>query len=582
MAKVMAKRVIRSAPRKGKATSRALSGTKRRSPSAEVDKQLARYRSMRDFAMTAEPRGGSWTKDSGGEGLPFVIQKHAATRLHYDFRLGWRGVLKSWAVTKGPSYNPADKRLAVEVEDHPIEYGGFEGTIPKGQYGGGTVMVWDEGTWEPLVDVDEGLRKGNLKFVLYGKKLHGRWVLVRMHGDRFGRSDKPNWLLIKEHDEVARGEGAPAITDEAPESAVTGRNLEEIAEAEDHVWDSTGLRKQAAKNLRSTERRESAGTNSAARRARVTRSRSPRADSSEVAGVRLSNPDKILDEESRLTKRQLAEYYAAVAKAMLPHIAGRPLSVVRCPEGSTKPCFFQKHVGAGMPEGVESVPVRPKKGGASEQYLTVATMQGLAGLAQMGVLEIHPWGSRNEQLETPDRLILDLDPDPALPWVRLVESAEEVREVLKQLGLESWVKSTGGKGLHIVAPLEPERDWAQLKEFAHNVALMLERADPERYLSKMTKSARSGRIFVDYLRNERGATAVAPFSPRARAGARVAIPLTWAELPHTDPKQFSVANFSQWKSRLRRDPWARMEKMKQRLTDRAMMAAKELARKSAT
>src|SRR5580692_1310614 len=181
----------------------------KQSPGAAVDRQLARYRAMRDFGITREPPGK--TPSKARRALPFVIQKHAATQLHYDFRLGWNGVLKSWAVAKGPSYNPADKRLAVQVEDHPIEYGGFEGAIPKGQYGGGTVMVWDQGTWEPLVDVEEGLRKGNLKFSLDGKKLHGHWVLVRMHGGHFAKEGKPNWLLIKEKDEYARGPKDPCV-----------------------------------------------------------------------------------------------------------------------------------------------------------------------------------------------------------------------------------------------------------------------------------------------------------------------------------------------------------------------------------
>src|SRR5580698_3648469 len=214
------------------------SSSRSQTPSQAVDRQLARYRSMRDFGMTAEPRGSSPDKAKAADALPFVIQKHAATRLHYDFRLGWHGVLKSWAVTKGPSYNPADKRLAVEVEDHPIEYGGFEGTIPKGQYGGGTVMVWDQGTWEPVEDVDEGLRKGQLKFILHGQKLHGHWALIRMKGDRFGEKGKNNWLLIKEHDEYERTADDPAITDEAPNSVVTGRTMEQIAAADDHTWNS--------------------------------------------------------------------------------------------------------------------------------------------------------------------------------------------------------------------------------------------------------------------------------------------------------------------------------------------------------
>ncbi|HEV3150815.1 MAG TPA: non-homologous end-joining DNA ligase, partial [Acidobacteriaceae bacterium] len=212
--------------------------TKRaKSPADAVDAQLARYREMRDFSTTAEPKGAAKDTKAPADGLPFVIQKHAATRLHYDFRLGWNGVLKSWAVAKGPSYVVADKRLAVQVEDHPMEYGGFEGTIPKGQYGGGTVMLWDTGTWEPVGDADEGLRTGRLKFILHGHKLNGHWTLVRM-GGKAAQESKPNWLLIKEHDEYERPADAPAVVDEEPDSVITHRGLEEIAKASDHVWDS--------------------------------------------------------------------------------------------------------------------------------------------------------------------------------------------------------------------------------------------------------------------------------------------------------------------------------------------------------
>src|SRR3984885_8138643 len=211
-----------------------------KSPAAAVDAQLARYREMRDFSTTAEPRGAPKAKTPSDD-LPFVIQKHAATRLHYDFRLGWNGVLKSWAVAKGPSYVVADKRLAVQVEDHPMEYGGFEGTIPKGQYGGGTVMLWDTGTWEPVGDANEGFRTGRLKFILHGHKLKGHWTLIRM-GGKAAQESKPNWLLIKEHDEFERTADAPAIVEEAPNSVITHRDLDAIASAADHVWDSrTGL-----------------------------------------------------------------------------------------------------------------------------------------------------------------------------------------------------------------------------------------------------------------------------------------------------------------------------------------------------
>src|SRR5580698_4424010 len=218
------------------------SSPKSSSASNVVDEQLAKYRSMRDFHVTAEPSGESSAKSKDKmAGLPFVIQKHAASHLHYDFRLGWNGVLKSWAVAKGPSYFTGDRRLAVQVEDHPMEYGGFEGIIPKGQYGGGTVMVWDQGTWEPQPgheDVNAGLREGSLKFVMHGTKMKGKWTLVRM-GGKAANERKPNWLLIKEHDEFERGKDDPPITEEAPNSAVTKRTLEQIAGQEDHVWNST-------------------------------------------------------------------------------------------------------------------------------------------------------------------------------------------------------------------------------------------------------------------------------------------------------------------------------------------------------
>jgi len=879
-----------------------------------VDEQLARYRAMRDFAMTAEPSGSAQERGEGE--LPFVIQKHAATRLHYDFRLGWRGVLKSWAVAKGPSYFTGDKRLAVQVEDHPIEYGGFEGTIPKGQYGGGTVMVWDQGTWEPNEDFDEGLRTGRLKFSLHGQKLKGKWTLVRM-GGRAAREAKPNWLLIKEHDEFERGGDDTPITESAPDSVVTGRDLEAIGTQVDHVWNSkesgkkqnrsrltrakeidkpavapdrtsvlagapketmptfvspvltaqvttppggedwlhelkldgyriqlyvaeeeSGKRKaviytrggldwthrmpaiahtaeqllvksalidgevvvldksgktsfadlQAAfqdgkkahltyfafdllhldgHNLRGMdlERRKTilegllgelgddgilrysehirghgeetfqkacklgaegivsklaasryvsgrgkswlkakcihqqelviggftppsnggpgigslllgyydgksllyagrTGTGFTQATQRMLRRRldelkqskpdfkeltadarkdaiwvkpelvaevqfatwtedhrvrqasfqglredkaakdvrreepiampkpsrsqkskadKPATSKSEPKAVaqdlRLTHPDKILDEESHLTKQQLAEYYLAVADHLLPHIAERPLSIVRCPEGSGKPCFFQKHVGQGVSKGIDRVTVPNKKEKGSEEYITVSSKEGLVGLAQMGVLEIHPWGSKNDALETPDRIIFDLDPDAAIEWKILVESAIEVRDVLKELGLQSFVKSTGGKGLHVVAPIQAKHEWPAVKEFTHNVVKALAGARPDRYLTKMTKSARKGRIFLDYLRNDRGSTAVAPYSPRARKGVRVAVPMGWEELGKGNPVEFSVSNFDDWKKRLQRDPWEELLHVKQALAEKAMRAAAQLATK---
>jgi bifunctional non-homologous end joining protein LigD len=284
------------------------------------------------------------------------------------------------------------------------------------------------------------------------------------------------------------------------------------------------------------------------------------------APVRLTHPQKILDEETQLTKQQLADYYWAVAPRMLPHIEGRPLSLVRCPEGSGKECFFQKHVNHMLPPGIGAVDVPNKKTGKIEPYITLSTAEALAGLAQMGVLEVHPWGSRNDDLEHPDRIIIDLDPDSAISWTQLAESAAEVRKQFKKLGLESFLKSTGGKGLHVVVPIVAEYGWADIKQLAHEFVLQMEKAEPSLYLTKMTKAARKGRIFLDYLRNEREATAVAPFSPRARGGAPVSLPLTWSDLKLPERPMVRVADFAEWKGRLSRDPWKELLKSRQRIT----------------
>jgi bifunctional non-homologous end joining protein LigD len=867
-------------------------------PAAAVDEQLARYREMRDFSHTAEPRGSRHDAKQPADGLPFVIQKHAATRLHYDFRLGWNGVLKSWAVAKGPSYVVADKRLAVQVEDHPMEYGGFEGTIPKGQYGGGTVMLWDTGTWEPVGDANEGLRTGRLKFILHGQKLKGHWTLIRM-GGKAAQESKPNWLLIKEHDEYERSADAPAIVDEKPNSAVTHRDMDSIAHASDHVWDSrTGLaaderakasasqkkpakkperivlprtakteslpkfiepqlasssenppqgkdwlhelkldgyrmqaridhgkvqlltrsgldwthrmrslatalealpvetaildgeaivldergissfaalqaafqegarhalhyyvfdllhlnghstrslpltnRKELLEQLITTldddtirisehvqdenaaifeqacqhgaegivskradgayvsgrspswlkikcglrqefiiggftlptkggpgigalllgyydkgkllyagrtgtgftqklqsqirkkldsistdtnpfvsvgpaERREAhwvkpelvaevafstwttdnlvrqasfkglredkpasevvrekaSGSIPNPRAATTARKSTPAAPHAGPPLPRITHPEKIVDRESGLTKQQFVAYYAETASHILPHIADRPLSIVRCPQGTAAKCFFQKHVKPGLPKGIDSVEIVDRKSGKPEPYITLSDAAVIPELGQLNVFELHPWGAPSSDFEHPDRIIFDLDPDPDLPWKTLAAAAEEVRSRLKKLGLESFLKSTGGKGLHVVAPIECEHDWATVKNFAHQLVLGMEAENPTLYLTKMTKSARTGRIYLDYLRNERGATAVAPYSPRSRPGVPVSIPMAWSELKADAPPRCLVADFAGWSKRLSRDPWAKLPQTKQRLTQKAIDA----------
>jgi bifunctional non-homologous end joining protein LigD len=353
-----------------------------------------------------------------------------------------------------------------------------------------------------------------------------------------------------------------------------------VAQVSFATWTSDGLVRQAAfKGLREDKparevRREeptvspkprkakhasyAAPPSVAAKTTRATKSSKPTKPANaatEHAPVRLTHPDKILDAESKLSKQQLADYYWAIAPHMLPYIANRPVSLVRCPEGSGHPCFFQKHVTGTLPPGVESVDVPDKKTAKVEPYITLSTPEALAGLAQMGVLEIHPWGSTNDKLERPDLIIFDLDPDAAISWRTLADSAGDVRKQLKSLGLESFLKTTGGKGLHVVIPIDPKLEWAKVKRFAHDFALAMEQQRPKLYLTKMSKAARKDRIFIDYLRNERGSTAIAPYSPRARAGAPVALPLTWSELKLPQRPVFQVADFNEWKSRMARDPW---------------------------
>ena len=898
---------------------------------------LEEYNRKRDFRRTPEP-AGRVRKQPAAEPLSFVVQKHAARRLHYDFRLELNGVLLSWAIPKGPSLDPGEKRLAVHVEDHPLDYGGFEGIIPKGQYGGGTVLLWDRGVWIPEgPNPEEAYRKGALKFRLEGEKLHGNWALVRMGGRAAGER-RENWLLIKERDEVALPGSDAALVEENPLSVATGRSMDQIAEDRDRVWDSqkgevpgdrppktkaakktafeppAGARKRAMPDFitpqlatlveeapegdawlheikydgyrilarlekgkarlltrnaldwtgkfpalaramaalpvenaiidgelvalaadgttnfadlqdriatgrtddlvffafdllyrdgydltgavledrkvalaeivprdtagmirysdhqqghgvefyrqacryevegtvakrrdrpyrpgRSTDwlkikclnsdefvivgftdpersrqgfgalllgyydpdgtlryaGRVGTGFNTAkltelrsrfdaieqakpsvslpkgvskkgvhwtkprlvaeVRYSRITADKilrhasfqglredkspeevlydpaklgkagavpasplpspsrasaegkskgqaekgskakptraevksskkakakpqispperrvgtvSARDGSIEFAGVRLTHPDRVLYPEQGITKLTLAEYYAAIADWALPHIAHRPLTLVRCPEGQGKECFYQKHLGPGVPGVIGGVEIPEKSG--SETYPVIDNLAGLIALVQMSVLEIHLWGSTVKKLETPDRIVFDLDPDVGLPWERVTEAAIEMREALLGIGLQSFPKTTGGKGLHVVVPVAPKLDWDAIKEFAKWVAERFVKAYPDRFTSNMAKRARTGRIFIDYLRNGRGATAIAPYSARARPGAPVATPLFWEEVEKgVKPDAFTVATVPERLKKVKSDPWAEIGKVRQSISAR--------------
>jgi bifunctional non-homologous end joining protein LigD len=780
---------------------------------------LEKYRKMRDFERTSEPRGGKAKRGASKkiETLSYVVQRHDARRLHYDFRLELDGVLLSWAVPKGPSLDPHDKRLAVETEPHPLEYGEFEGTIAEGEYGAGTVMLWDRGTWEPEGDPRKDYERGRLSFRLHGQKLKGSWHLVRTGaGDRGGNGKKSSWLLMKSRDEFAReGSGTPddaparprkatqrpqapepelaTLVSEAPtgddwvhelkfdgyrlrvtlhagevtletrngndwtarmptlaaalarldaEAAVLDGELVALdergiadfqrlqnslsdGESAGHVYYAfdllhlngrdlrtaplterkralaellQGLPKDLASTLRFSDhvvgrgpeflrqacelgvegivsKRASApyrpgrgrdwlkvkctkrqefvivgytepsgsrshlgalllavkGEDGFVYRGRVGTGftdaslaalekalaplavreppvvNAPRGASvrgvhwvkpklvGEVAftglttdgllrhptfqGLRedkrpdevhaeapaeaepiaadypLTNPDKVLYPAQRITKHDLFDYYALVAERMLPHVQNRPLTLVRCPNGFDKPCFFQKHPGAGLPEGVRSVPIREKEGKAP--YSVIDDARGLFGLVQLGALEIHTWGSRADDPEHPDIVVFDLDPDPSVPFTEVMLAARELRSLFESAKLECFVKTAGGKGLHVCVPIAPELDWEQVKDFSRRVAEAMVQRSPARYLATATKSKRRGKIFIDYLRNARGATFVAPYSTRARDGAPVAIPLAWDELtPKLRPDQWNVRNLRQRLEDQRGDPFA--------------------------
>ncbi len=856
---------------------------------------LDKYRQKRNFRITPEPEGR--VKKRNHAALKFVIQKHAATRLHYDFRLELDGVMLSWAVPKGPSLDPNDKRLAMHVEDHPMEYGDFEGVIPAKQYGAGTVMLWDRGTWIPKSDPKEGFDKGRLKFELDGEKLHGGWNLVKSRSGKYGGE---SWLLFKEADEYARLGEAASIGDDMPNSVATGRSLKEIAESGDRVWHSnksvaanvkagavakpkraTGVAKvagarkaslpafvepelatltktapegaswiheikydgyrmlsriaegsarmisrnkkdwtanfpsiaraatrlpvktawidgevvaldaqgrssfQALQNalsaspsadlvylvfdllyldgfdltrVRLTERKEllhslvssaggairysdhfsvpgndflanacklglegmvskrgdlahHAGRSAAwmkvkcqrrqemviggftdpggsrrgfgalllgvyddgklrysgrvgtgfddallaklrgtldkleqpkspfqnpprgadargvhwvrptlvadveftewtsdgtlrhpafvglradkrasdvarevehaadeappepktpAKRAAVRKS-SPSNAPGSIAGIVLSNADKVLYPEAGVKKRDLAHYYERVGDWILPHLAQRPLTLLRCPNGWDKACFYQKNADSSVIDAIDRVKI-PGGNGTPSLYMMANSLTAIIGLVQMGTLELHPWGSTAERLAYPDRLTFDLDPDDKVSWDDLKQAALVVKTLLENIGLQAYLKTTGGKGLHVVVAIEPSIDWEDAKGFTKAAAELLERTFPDRFTSKLLKVSRGGKIFIDYLRNAEGATAVGAYSIRARANAPVSTPIEWSELDR-DVRfdYFNVATVMKRFAKLKHDPWAGMAKAARPL-DKASMA----------
>lgn len=759
---------------------------------------LREYNKKRDFSITKEPSGAGKVSDKKTKKLTFVVQEHHASHLHYDFRLEWDGVLKSWAVPKGPSEDPKDKRLAVQTEDHPLAYGKFKGTIPQGEYGAGEVFIWDSGTWEPEGDVEYGFKKGHLIFHLKGKKLKGKWHLVKTHWNASsGRQN--NWLLMKASDEKKEGSKKkdswpdfispqlPKLVSSVPtderwlhemkfdgyrmqghlKSGIarlytrTGldwsnsfphilENLGKI-KVEDAIFDgeivaldeegkshfqklqnSLTLKKDEGlryyifdilylngEDLRARpliERKEilakvllkspanilysehllqngedfyqtscehglegivskvadapyRSGRNdlwaktkctlrqefviggfTEARGARsgfgalllgvyegeefkyvgkvgtgfsdetlrtLKRSlltmkieaspfsvNSPKGRSitwikpKKVAEVSFSNwtdegvlrtpvflglradkpskdihmekisdvssPEKILFKKEHITKKEVADFYQLISKSMLPYLADRPLSLVRCPEGSEGECFYQKHVPGKIPSSFKSFPLMEGKG--EGVYLSIHSAQGLRELVQMNAFEIHAWNCHDQSPMRPDQIVMDFDPGPGVEWKTVVNAAFELKSILEDLNLKSFVKLTGGKGIHVHIPVAPLYDWDQIKSFSQILALQMVSMKPDLYVANMSKKLRKGKIFIDYLRNGYGATAVVPYSLRVKPLSAVALPLEWSELRRIKGPQVYTLKKALKKIKSRKvDPWKGMLKLKQKI-----------------
>ncbi len=802
---------------------------------------LEEYSRKRDFRKTPEPAPDQVSPRVGR--LSYLIQKHDATRLHYDFRLELDGVLLSWAVTKGPSLNPADKRLAVRTEDHPLSYKTFEGTIPQGEYGGGTVMMWDEGTWEPKGDARAGLEKGHLSFILHGQRLKGGWGLIRMRGD----AKRENWLLVKENDLEARKNGAnEQFLDNLASSVKTGRSMDDIArsnapatprkqdvakspsrldeligsypevqlatlvddppqgddwlheikfdgyrllgfvsdgtsalrtrngkdwtekfpslttamnklKAQDavidmeavildaqgkssfqslqealgdggkpekivaYVFDLLYLDGKDLTHLPLTQRKEllegfvtkskqdrwlkysahiagegqalfseackkglegiiskranapysagrqkswlkikcslrqefiilgfsdahtgdralgalyigyrkdgalryagKVGTGFSMKSAReladqfkglaiekptLARSETQGLSAGEwktihwidpsllcevaftewtqdglirhpsfqglredkgalevhqetpettpsaatakkrgksaglvLAGVTITHPDRVVSDVSRVTKGEVAEYYAEIAPLLLPQIIRRPLSILRCPSGIDGECFFQRNPGRGL--GADIKPFEFMHNGKRSDYFYIADIKGLLEVVQMGALELHPWGATIDAIDCPDRMIFDLDPAPDVPFAAVKLACEDLRLRLQNKGMESTLKCTGGKGMHVTVPLSGNDKWPVVKAFAASLAAEMAAATPQAYVDTMSKAKRAGKIFIDYFRNDYTATSIADYAVRARPGIPVALPLDWKELKNLESaSQFTL------------------------------------------
>lgn len=498
--------------------------------------KLNKYNKNRDFKVTSEPKG-KVGKPQKNRRLFFCVQHHMASKEHYDLRLEWEGVLVSWAVPKGPSLNPKDKRLAILVEDHPLDYLDFEGVIPKGQYGGGTVMLWDVGEWEPLTDIKGEIKNQAIKFSLTGKKLKGNWMLTP-----FKTSDKQNtWLLIKESDTHAST--AINITDKNL-SIKTSRTMQEIADNKKIKISNAELKKELKSFLSIDEKTKE----------------------HKVSNVQLSSPNRIIFPKAKLTKLDLALYYAYISNHMMPYIENRIVSAVRCPKGADEECFYKKHPEKNS-KFIKKITLPTKDKSKNTEYFYINDIDGLVSEVQLGTIEFHTWGSMATSINKPDIMVFDLDPDENLGLKEIRLGVRHLKQVLDDLGLVSFLKTSGKKGYHVVVPFEKGVSWKVFKEFSKNVALVMEQMWEDRYTSNSRKSARKGRTYIDWVRNTKSATSVAPYSVRINEKGSVSMPIDWSELGRIRPD--SVTMLDACKRVLLSNPWQDFFTVKQQLTNKS-------------
>lgn len=443
--------------------------------------KLTKYNKKRNFSKTKEPIGKI---SKPNKKLKFCVQHHLAKKDHFDLRLEHNGTMPSWAVPKGPSYNPKDKRLAVHVEDHPISYRTFEGTIPAGEYGGGTVSLFDEGYYEKVK-----YEKNLIKFILHGKRLKGMWTLTHFKDN--------NWLLIKDKDYFENYIDIKKYK----RSIKTGRTFEEI--------------KNNSKNKT----------------------------------IEITNKDKkIID---NITKNDIINYYKKVENRMMPYLENRPISVIRAPSGVKNGTFYKKHL-ENKDGYLEKINITSKSDKEKDYYYILDKL-GLLSEVQMNSYEFHVWGANASKINSPNMMVFDLDPDEKLPIDTLRQGVKDLKEILDNINLKSYLKTSGGKGYHIVVPINTKISWTKFYKISENIALLMESTYPDKYTTSIRKDKRKGKIFIDYLRNQKGATSVAPYSIRLKKNAPVSMPIAWNELDKIKPNEITMDKAIQ---RLKKkDPW---------------------------